>query len=90
MITYNKIKKFVYALNLEGLSHGIEFHELNNPKRFEAAGLKIIDVSKWWDRPNSYYTIRLFDTINKMWKDEYYTTNGVFYNVNTMQDRRFL
>ena len=46
MMTYNEMKKQVYALRLEDLSHGIKVHELNNPKRFEAAGLGIIDASQ--------------------------------------------
>lgn len=40
------MKELVYALQLEDLSHGIKVCELNNPKRFEAAGLGIIDASQ--------------------------------------------
>ena len=45
-MTYNEMKELVYALRLEDLAHGIKVHELNNPKRFEAAGLGIIDASQ--------------------------------------------
>lgn len=45
-MTYNEMKELVYALQLEDLSHGIKVCELNNPKRFEAAGLGIIDASQ--------------------------------------------
>lgn len=46
MMTYNEMKELVYALKLENLSHGIKVHELNNPRRFEVAGLGIIDASQ--------------------------------------------
>ncbi len=45
-MTYNEMKQKVYALQLEDLTHGIKVNELDNPKRFEAAGLGIIDMSQ--------------------------------------------
>ena len=36
-MTYDEMKQKVYALQLEGLSHGIKVNELDEPTRFEAA-----------------------------------------------------
>ncbi len=45
-MTYNEMKQKVYALQLEDLAHGIKVNELDNPRRFEVAGLGIIDMSQ--------------------------------------------
>lgn len=45
-MTYEEMKQKVYALQLQDLVHGIKVNELDNPKRFEAAGLGIIDMSQ--------------------------------------------
>lgn len=45
-MTYDEMKQKVYALQLEDLSHGIKVYELDDPTRFEAAGLGIIDMSQ--------------------------------------------
>lgn len=45
-MTYKEMKDKIYKLQLEDLSHGIKVNELDNPKRFEAAGLGIIDLSQ--------------------------------------------
>lgn len=46
MMTYNEMKQKVCELQLEDLGHGIQVNELYNPRRFEAAGLGIIDMSQ--------------------------------------------
>ena len=45
-MTYSEMKEKVYALQLEDLAHGIKVNELDNPVRYEAAGLGIIDMSQ--------------------------------------------
>lgn len=45
-MTYKEMKQKVYDLQLEDIAHGIKVQEFDNPKRFEAAGLGIIDMSQ--------------------------------------------
>lgn len=45
-MTYNEMKQKVYALQMEDLAPGIKVNELDDPRRFEAAGLGIIDMSQ--------------------------------------------
>lgn len=46
IMTYKEMKEKVYALNLESLGPGIKVEEFEDPQRFEAAGLGIIDLSE--------------------------------------------
>lgn len=57
-MTYEEMKEKIYALQLDDLAHGIKVNELDNPRRFEAAGLGIIDMSQLdYDGPIGLYCI---------------------------------
>lgn len=57
-MTYAEMKQKAVALHLEDLAHGIKVGELENPKRFEAAGLGMIDMSQLdYTDPRGLYCI---------------------------------
>ena len=51
-MNYSEMKRKVNELQLEDLAHGITVRELENPQRFEAAGLGIIHDVSVYHGPN--------------------------------------
>ena len=45
-MTYEEMKQKVYELQLWDLAYGLRVEEHQNPQRFEAAGLGIVDLSQ--------------------------------------------
>lgn len=62
-MTYEEMKQEVYNLDLESMEHGIKVREYDHPKRFEAAGLGIIDLSQI----EYYGSIGLYEIYSGKW-----------------------
>ncbi|MBO5096387.1 MAG: hypothetical protein J6A17_00855 [Bacilli bacterium] len=62
-MTYDEMKQKISELQLESLGNDIKVNELDNPRRFEAAGLGIIDMSQL----NYYGPIGLYCIYSGEW-----------------------